>query len=200
MNPELDIDHVRRLIGEAYIPFANEERAIPWPEQDDRLENDAEHSYSLALIGMALGERLGMDPAKIAYYATIHDLPELFAGDTSVWDEEGRKTKHQRELEATERIGIVFSDTPILKLAIHQYEAQEDEESRFVYALDKLLAVIMIVETEGYFWKQNGISFDQHIEKVKEMLNKVSAHPVVYQWYRELEEYITENRSRFFNS
>jgi putative hydrolase of HD superfamily len=199
MSDNFEIDYIRKLVHEAYIPFAEEERSIAWPNNTERRENDAEHSYSLALIGMALGEQLGMDPAKIAYYATIHDLPELYAGDTSVWDDRGRETKIEREAAATEKIGIVFSETPVLKRAIEEYEEQADEESRFVYALDKLLAVIMIVEKDGYFWKSEGISFEEHREKAVDMMKKVSAHPIVLQWYQELLDYIVEHRQQLFD-
>jgi 5'-deoxynucleotidase YfbR-like HD superfamily hydrolase len=87
------LNDVRLITNEMYVPFANIERQITWPQGEERMENDAEHSFSLALVGMALGEQIGLDPQKIAYYATIHDLPELYAGDTSVWDEEGLTTK-----------------------------------------------------------------------------------------------------------
>lgn len=200
MTNNFEVDYVRRLVQEAYIPFSEEERSIPWPNNSHRHENDSEHSYSLALIGIALGEQLGMDPAKIAYYATVHDLPELYAGDTSVWDDKGRETKAEREAAATEKIGIVFGPTPILKIAIEAYEAQEDEEARFVYALDKLLAVIMIVENDGYVWKSEGITFQMHREKAADMMQKVSVHPAVATWYQELLDHIKLNREKFFNS
>ncbi len=84
MQEKLLLEDVTHLVHSAYVPFAEIERAIPWPYSEGRAENDAEHSYSLTLVGMALGEKLGLDPGKITYYATVHDLPELYAGDTSV--------------------------------------------------------------------------------------------------------------------
>lgn len=200
MTEQLEINYVRKMMTEAYIPFAEEDRVIAWPGDLERSENDAEHSFSLALVGMALGERLGMDPKKIAYYSTIHDLPELYAGDTSVWDDEGRITKKEREAKAVERISLEFTQTPVLKMAIEEYESQQDEESRFVYALDKLLAVIMIVECGGYFWKTQGITYQMHCEKAEEMKTKVAAHPQVELWYQELLDYISDNRDQLFPS
>ncbi len=112
----------------------------------------------------------------------------------------GRETKAEREEAAIEKIGIEFIATPGLQRAILLYEAQEDEESRFVYALDKLLAVIMIVEADGYFWRKNNISYEMHREKAVEMLEKVSAHPVVARWYKELLDYIDSRKEDLFDN
>ncbi len=72
-------DETRFLITEAYLPFADVDRVIPWPGQEGRLENDAEHSFSLAFVASLLGRQLGLDPAKIALYATFHDFVERYA-------------------------------------------------------------------------------------------------------------------------
>ena len=187
------------LTSNLYVPFANEKRAIPWPtDPNRRLENDAEHSFQLALIGMALGKQLGLDTGRIAEYATVHDLVEVYAGDTSVWDTEGLKTKKAREAEALETIRSKFADTSLIAETIEAYEHLVDEEAKFVYALDKVLALVMIVQAEGHFWKNNNITYEKHLAKVKEVRPKVEQHPVVAEWYTELLADIDERQNELF--
>ncbi len=81
---------------------------------------------------------------------------------------------------------------------IAAYENRVDEEARFVYALDKLLALLMIIEDGGGFWKANGITFEQHLAKADEVLAKVAAHPAVEAWYMEALAHIEENQDDFF--
>lgn len=189
---------VQYLATEGYIPFAEIERAIRWPGNALRFENDAEHSHSLAFVGAALGTELGLDAAKIALYATYHDFPERYAGDTSVWDKEGRTTKAEREEQAIERIEELFKHTPSLAITIRAYEAKEDEEARFVYALDKMFATLLIVEGKGAAWKKLGITYEQHLEKVAEERPKVAVHPTVLVWYEALLTEISVRKDELF--
>lgn len=196
LKPKLET--IQHLVSEAYIPFVGVERAIPWPAKPDRLENDAEHSWSLAFVALALAEKLGLDPGKVSQYAICHDFVERYAGDTSAWDDEGLQTKVTREAEALDRITDEFGATPIIAQTIHAYEQQLDEEAKFVYALDKLLALVMVVQGSGLFWKEAGISFDDFVEHGKIMLKKVQSHALVATWYQELTDQIVANRHKYF--
>lgn len=191
---------VQFLAEHAYIPFAEIKRAIPWPSSKvDRRENDAEHSYSLALIGATLAEPIGLDPAKVTLYATVHDFVERYAGDTSVWDKEGLETKEQREAEALEFIRANYPET--LSNAIEDYDNFVDEESKFVYALDKLIPTIMIVADNGRFWKENGISYTMFLERAQSVTaQKVSVYPVVSLWHQELVDHVTAHKHRLFDN
>ncbi len=190
-----DVEH---LITEGYIPFAEIIRVIPWPTDPERAwENDAEHSHALAFIGAAIGERLGMDPAKITLYATFHDFTERYATDTSVWDEEGRLTKVEREERALEQVEQTFQRTPLVAQVIRDYEAKADEESRFVDALDKIVAAIMVLRG-GTLYRENGISFEQFLRKADEIRLRVAIHPVVAQWYEEVVNEVVRRKEELF--
>ncbi len=192
-----DVDH---LITEGYIPFAEIIRVIPWPSNSERdWENDAEHSHAIAFIGAAVGERLGMDPAKIALYATFHDFTERYAEDTSVWDEEGRLTKAEREELALEQVEQTFWRTPLIAQAIRDYEAKADEESRFVDALDKLVAAILVLRG-GTLYREKGISFEQFQRKADEIRLRVAIHPVVAGWYEEVVAEVIRKKDKLFPS
>ena len=71
-----------------------------------RKENDAEHSWHLALSAILLKEHMDapVDLMKVIVMVLIHDLVEIDAGDTYAYDSEGAKSKRERELKAAERI------------------------------------------------------------------------------------------------
>ena len=199
-KPAVGLEQVKYLLTDLYIPLAEVERDIPWPNGEG-LENDAEHSFSLTVIGATLGERYGMNPGKIALYALMHDVPERYAGDTAFFDDDRRKTKKQREAEASSTVTINFQETPIIASTLRAYQMQIDDEARFVYALDKLLATMMVVDDNGRNWKENGLTFKGYAARANERLRpKIAAHPLVLKWYDELWQEIEARKEELFVS
>lgn len=62
-----------------------------------RKENDAEHSWHLALSAILLKEHMDapVDLMKVIVMVLIHDLVEIDAGDTYAYDSEGTKSKER---------------------------------------------------------------------------------------------------------
>ena len=147
---------------------------------------------------MALGAAVGLNPEKIAKHAVIHDLPEVYAGDVSVWDEEARKNKAKQEDAAVIRIKTDLSRTPFLGEAVDQYHSMQEEEARFVYALDKLMPLVMIVADEGKWFKENGITYERLLKKHNEKRVQVAQHPAVLQWYDEMFAEVERNKDILF--
>ncbi len=130
-------------------------------------ENDVEHSYFLAMAGWHVADslQLPLNQEKILKYALVHDLPEAYAGDVDAFaSHKERETKKQREAEAIQtmqtRYGHTFSG--ILD-QLNDYEEQEDPESQFVKALDKLMPAIMITIDGGRSWHEKGVTQEQLI-------------------------------------
>ncbi|HUN32607.1 MAG TPA: HD domain-containing protein [Trebonia sp.] len=128
------------------------ERAVTVPFDRERHENDAEHSFSLGIAAVCLAPLIDdqLDVRLVSTYALIHDLTEIYAGDTPVYARpEVRASKENREKAArvtlSERFGSRF---PWLTRYIDDYAARQDSESKFVYALDKMLphATVIIAE------------------------------------------------------
>ncbi|MGH7142426.1 MAG: HD domain-containing protein [Candidatus Saccharimonadales bacterium] len=186
------------LVKEAYIPFGDEKRALPWPTQLERLENDAEHSFSLALIGATVAEDLGLNAEKVASFATVHDLVEIFAGDTSAWDDIALQTKNVRENEGFKKLKLKFKQFAWIISLIDEYEALASEEARLVYALDKLLPVLMNIQGDGNFWKKSSISYEMYHQKYLKKRTEVSQHPLILSWYDEIDKYLLVNRKKYF--
>jgi putative hydrolase of HD superfamily len=151
---ELNIQDVLKF-SRFLLEFQNVRRKIRIPGRDER-ENDAEHSYSLAMMAWYLNEAngLGLDTGKLLKYALVHDIPEVYAGDVAVLDAKGRTAKVQKEAAAVEHIETQFPSFTQIASWIHGYEEKRDPESRFVSALDKLIPMLIIYEEGGAVWRE----------------------------------------------
>ena len=78
-----------------------------------RRENDAEHSWSLAIMAFLFVEYVdeNVDLLKVIKMVLIHDLVEIYAGDTFCFDEEGMQDKEAREQASADKIfGLLETD------------------------------------------------------------------------------------------
>ncbi len=179
------------------LSFRRVERDIPL-SKEKRRENTTEHSYQLAVVSwyMAGIEGLALDMNKVIKYALVHDLVEVYAGDTPLYslDEAYVKSKSAREKEAAVRIEQQFPEFSELHHLIHEYEERSDEESRFVYAVDKLLPVVSIYLNGGHAWKSHGISVDMIVDKTA---SRISSVPEVKGYFDEMITAIRERPEYF---
>ncbi len=170
--------------------------------KEEREENDAEHSFQLALVGWYIitKEKLPLNIELSMKYALSHDLVEVYAGDTPAglhkgYDEQ-LKTKHEREAKAAKQLKEKFPEFPELHKLIEDYEGRIDEESKFINALDKILPVINIYLDEGHSWKAHNISFDDLIEN---KTDKIAISPIIKKYFDEIVTILTENKEKLFN-
>src|SRR3989338_7739397 len=110
--------------------------------KDSRFESDAEHTWHMCMFALLLKDEMSsnLNLEKVFKLALIHDLPEIYAGDTYAFDEEGKKTKAEREEKAAREL---FSKLPEdLCKEMHElfveYENLKSPEARFVKAIDKI--------------------------------------------------------------
>lgn len=108
-------------------------------------ESDTDHTVMLGLVACALADRWyphTLDRGLVAQFALVHDLVEVYAGDTPTLralDPGQKADKEAREHAALLRIEGQFRMLPWIGQAIRLYEARALPEARFVKALDKLL-------------------------------------------------------------
>lgn len=198
-NPINGSEQISKILTDVYTPFANIKRDIIWLTDETRYENDAEHSFSLALICGEMADQLeGLSTDRVVTKAIIHDLVEVYADDTSVWDEEGLKDKATREHEAFEELKQEYGHNSWMIRNIEEYEGRQTEEDKFVYAMDKLLAVLIIVNNDGKFWKENGVDYSRYLEKYNEKRRQVAEHQAVLKWYDEVHWHVSYNREFYF--
>jgi putative hydrolase of HD superfamily len=93
----------------------------------------------------------------------IHDLVEIYAGDTNVYDIEGNKNKAEREKAAAETIfGLLPPDqNEEYKNLWVEFEARETSEAKYANSIDRLQPLILNCQTEGHTWKKFGIKSSQ---------------------------------------
>jgi putative hydrolase of HD superfamily len=98
-------------------------------------ESVAAHSWGLAWLVMVLLPA-HLDRLKALSYAVLHDLPEVVAGDITPADGVAPEEKARREHLAMTQL---TRHLPSHLLPVFEaYEAQADEEARFVRQLDRL--------------------------------------------------------------
>lgn len=135
-----------------------------------RNENDAEHSWHLAMMALILLEHANdksIDLLHVLKMVLVHDLVEIDAGDVSAYDEEGQKEKQIRELAAAKRLlGMLPEDQRNELFELWQeFEERKTSESQFASAIDRLSPLLQNYYTEGYTWKKHGITLDKVISR-----------------------------------
>ena len=136
-----------------------------------RKENDAEHSWHVTLMAVLLAEYAGgkkLNILKVVKMLLIHDLVEIDAGDTYVYDTELIKDKNEREERAAERIFNLLPEDQANEIRDlwEEYEEQKTPESQFALSLDILQPLLHNYKTEGKAWKHHKINSKMVTERV----------------------------------
>lgn len=148
-------------------------------------ENDTEHSYNLALSAWYLAQHFPeLNVDLVIKYALVHDLVEIYAGDTYIYGtKQELATKQEREALAAKKLQNEWADFPAMNNLIQAYEKKADPESLFIYALDKIMPIMLIYIHDGYTWKKKGISAKM-LHEAK--LSKVQLSPEILPYYEQL--------------
>jgi len=135
-----------------------------------RNENDAEHSWHLAVMSMLLSEyalEKDIDTSRVIKMVLIHDLVEIDAGDTFCYDEKGNEDKLEREQKAADRLFNIlpFDQAKEIRDLWEEFEARETPEAKFAAALDRLEPLIANYNTDGFSWQKYHISSDRVLKR-----------------------------------
>ena len=134
-----------------------------------RQENSAEHSWHLALYAIVLAEYggRGLDLCRVVQMVLVHDIVEIDAGDTYIYDEKEQETKEEREQQAADRLFALLPDDQagVLRSAWNEFEERLTPEARFAYAIDRLQPLLHNPRTDGSAWRRHGITADQVYDK-----------------------------------
>lgn len=172
-----------------FVSFTHEIRKIKrsmWIFDEEVFENDSEHGYQLALTALYIIEanKLNLDPYKCMGIALVHDILEVHAGDTPVFaSEETKASQSEREQEAIQQLKQQWTEMELMHALIDEYEHCNTPESKFVYALDKLVPMCSNYVDGGRNWQKNGITLDK-ILAVK--AGKVDVDPTIAQYYEDI--------------
>lgn len=149
----VEVDKVKNIIRQTYLADGN------------RKENDAEHSWHLALMAVLLKEYSNeeVDLAKVVPMVLLHDLVEIDAGDTYAYDETGAATKRERETKAADRIfGMLPQDQcNWFRELWEEFEAYETPEAKFAHVLDNCQPLLLNDASNGRSWAEHGVKKSQ---------------------------------------
>lgn len=144
----------------------------------DRHENDAEHSWHLAMMTIVLAEHADkpIDVLKVLKMVLIHDLVEIDAGDTFLYDAEKDHTNTEEELLAAQRIfGLLPAAQAAEFIAIWQeFEDGQTDEAKFARAMDRFEPLLQNSSNNGGTWAEFNVPFEKVYEK-KKAIRKGSA-------------------------
>ncbi|TCP49339.1 putative hydrolase of HD superfamily [Tamaricihabitans halophyticus] len=129
-----------------------------------RRENDAEHSWHLAMMVPLLAEYADepIDVGHTTLLVVVHDLIEIYAGDTPLYDDASRGSQQERELAAAERLFALLptDQATWLRRSWDEFEAQRTPEARFAKALDRLQPLLLNWLAKGGTWHTPGVTAD----------------------------------------
>ncbi len=149
----LEIDKVKNIFRQTHLSM------------NGRNENDAEHSWHMAVMAYLLREYANeeVDIAKVMLMCLVHDIVEIDAGDTYAYDTEGLKTQKVREDAAKERIfSILPKEQKEEFIALFdEFEAYETPESKFAHAMDNLQPLMLNNSNNGGDWRAHQVTAEQ---------------------------------------
>ena len=136
-----------------------------------RKENDAEHAWHMAVMVMLLSEYSNeeIDKYKAMSMALIHDIVEIYAGDTYAYDEKGNETKKDREIKAADKIFAMLPKEQAVNIRElwEEFEEGKTPEAKFVNTLDKVQPLLLNDASGGKSWEEHGIKAEQVINRNK---------------------------------
>lgn len=130
-----------------------------------RKENDAEHAWHMALFVMVLSEYANedIDVLKTMKIVLIHDLIEIYAGDTYAYDSKGNESKRGRELAAADRLFNILpkDQAEEFRALWDEFEENITPEARFANTMDKIQPLMLNNASEGRSWEEHGVHASQ---------------------------------------
>lgn len=137
----------------------------------DRRENDAEHSWHLAMMTLVLAEHSNksVDMLKVLKMVLIHDIVEIDAGDTFIYDTQKNHTNTEQELIAAKRIFGMLPEGQAQEF-IEIWKEFEDgvtDEARFAKTLDRFEPLLQNASNNGGTWTEFNVDYQQVYDKKK---------------------------------
>jgi putative hydrolases of HD superfamily len=134
-----------------------------------RLENSAEHSWHAALMAYVCAAHCDepVDVTRVMLMLLIHDVVEVQAGDTYLYDPDARSEQEAKEQAAAERLYALLPEAQGRELIAlwREFEARETPEARYARAVDALLPLLQTTACDGKGWRERGIAHEQVLEQ-----------------------------------
>lgn len=135
----------------------------------DRNENDAEHSWHLAMMAIILSQHsnVPIDILKVVKMVLIHDIVEIDAGDTFIYDTVKNHTNTDEESLAAKRIFGLLPDAQRDEMIAvwEEFETGETAEAKFAKSMDRLEPLLQNVSNNGGTWKEFDVDYQKVYDK-----------------------------------
>ena len=159
----LELDKLKQVLRQSYLTGKL------------RRENDAEHSWHLAMMALVLREYAAepnINLQRVIAMVLVHDLVEIDAGDTFLYDAVGNMDKDAREQAAAERVfGLLPAEQCAeLRGLWDEFEAGRTAEAHFARALDRVEPILLNVHTQGRTWREHQVTLEMALERNREPL------------------------------
>lgn len=134
-----------------------------------RRENDAEHSWHMAMVALTLKEYyIGeVNLERSLKMILLHDLVEIYAGDTPAFGAE-RPDKREEETEAAKKLFSILPEDQgkeFLELWL-EFEDCETDEARYANVCDRYQGFMQNLTSDGHTWKKFEAPMDRVLERV----------------------------------
>lgn len=141
----------------------------------DRHENDAEHSWHLAMMALVLAQHADkpIDILKVLKMVLIHDIVEIDSGDIFIYDTVKNHTNTDEELIAAKRIfGILPKEQAEEFIAIWQeFEEGMSDDAKFAKSMDRFAPLLQNISNNGGTWKEYNVPYQKVYDKKKSIGN-----------------------------
>ncbi|WCP65945.1 HD domain-containing protein [Vibrio tubiashii] len=132
---------------------------------EGRLENSAEHSWHVALMAILMEEHANepVDIARVVKMLLLHDVVEIDAGDTFVYDVAATAEQEQKELDAAHRLFGMLPEEQgqsLLQLWL-EFESAQSADAKFAKALDRIIPMLLNYHNQGQSWQEHGVTRHQ---------------------------------------
>ncbi|MBU2703934.1 putative hydrolase of HD superfamily [Sporomusaceae bacterium BoRhaA] len=139
-----------------------------------RLENDSEHSWHLAMMVIVLSEYFeGLDILKTLKMTLIHDIIEIYAGDTFAYNEKANLDKEYREKKSAEKIFslLPFEQATEFSELWQEFEKMESKEALCAAIMDRLQPLTLDICLEGKMCRKYGVTVEKVLKRNEIIFN-----------------------------
>jgi putative hydrolases of HD superfamily len=174
----VEIDKLKRVYRQTYLMDRS------------RKENDAEHSWHLAVMAILLSEYAAepdIDVLRVVEMVLAHDLVEIDAGDTFCYDAAGNARQAAAESKAADRIFAMLPEDQCrhIRTLWDEFESRLTPEAKFAAALDRLQPVMHNYNTEGAAWREHGVTLDMVLTRNRHI---AEGSPALWEYARDIIE------------
>lgn len=164
-----------------------------------RKENDAEHSWHMAVMALLMSEYSNEDIDMLHTISMIlvHDLVEIYAGDTYAYDAKGNSDKKERELKAADKLFSILPDDQCDKFRKlwEEFEEGVTAEAKFAASMDRIQPLMLNHASGGRSWKEHEVKASQVYGR-----NKRTAEGSQVLWEYADENFIRPNVGKMLSS